>query len=173
MITFILLGLGLGLIVYVLRTDMRLCSFIEKLCCSFLMFIFLTVIVSLITLFIGAMSDSMVEYKRVDQRISVYSLRNESGVNGSFFLGSGNISRTEYYYTFIRDARGGYERFKIQSSICYLFQDENESPYISWQDVYYRPPKWLLIWPSFSNMRQTKYDIHIPENTIIQKYEIR
>ena len=63
------------------------------------------------------------EVSRENQVGFIYSLRNDTATTGNFFIGSGSIDSTEYYYTFQKDDRGGYFRLRLYANDCILFQD--------------------------------------------------
>lgn len=111
------------------------------------------------------------EAGRQDHRIEIHSLRNESGPTGSFFLGSGYIDSREYYYTFYKDARGGYVRWKIPSYAASLFLD-SDAPYVTYQIIEYKCP-WWLSFVTLKDNEETRKDIHVPAGTIVEKYEVR
>lgn len=122
-----------------------------------------------ITLVIG--SEFMVEHSRADKTYQIYSLRNDSSINGSFFLGSGQINRREYYYMFAKNSRGGYIRNILPINECALFQDSN-APYVHYQEIKYRQNRWISFVPFYSK-EGSIYNIHVPENTIVEKFEAK
>lgn len=115
------------------------------------------------------------ELNRANQRVEIASLRTQEGLSGSFFLGSGTISQTEYYYMLKRTERGGVVRLQLRAHDCYIFEDEQERPNVSWQVVTYAPPAWYT-WPGWIDLsyeRRTAYDIHVPRGTIIQQFSVQ
>lgn len=117
-------------------------------------------------------SSFLIETHRTDNKQNIYSLRNSDSISGSFFLGSGAIGGTEYYYTFVENGRGGYYREKYPAYNCHIFQDTDSGAYKFWQTVYYRYPRWLTFWsPTFK--KSTMIDLHVPKNTIIERYELK
>lgn len=115
------------------------------------------------------------ESAREDYKQNIYSLSNQTGIKGSFVLGSGNINTIEKYYTFTRNSKGGYERFVIDTNSVILYQDvkEDENPYFFAQEITYTPPEWLVPKGWFIRKNMTTYDFHVPVNTIIEKFEVR
>jgi hypothetical protein len=112
-----------------------------------------------------------VEVSREDRQYQIYSIRNNDNISGSFFLGSGRINEVEHYYMFAKNERGGFIRSKIQVNNAALYEDSN-SPYVFYQKVTYRFNKWVCLIP-FTWEENTSYDIHVPANTIIEKYEVK
>lgn len=131
--------------------------------CSLMIFVLLTLILGLA---------SGVESHRIDSKLYIYSIKNQSAISGSFFLGSGNISSTEYYYTFYQDSDGAFRRWQIPAHDARIFMDTDNRPYISYQTIVYKPNKWIALFGPSSKIETLK-DIHVPQNTIIQKFEIQ
>ena len=111
------------------------------------------------------------ETHRDSQEMEIFSIKNVDSVSGSFFLGSGYIGGSEFYYTFIKDSRGGYNRWSVNSNYATLFMSDAK-PKVSWQVVHSAWPKWFCPWsPDFT--QNTTYDIIVPVGTIIEKYDIK
>ena len=132
----------------------------------------LTAFVSGMLCGIATIPFGVVEVSRVNHVSPVFSLRNVSSIEGNFYLGSGYIRGTENYYMFTKDERGGFVRTQIPSYNCIIFQDNDTNPHLSWQTVTYRVPKYCFVWPEFRESKDTKYDIHVPKNTIIQEFKV-
>jgi hypothetical protein len=114
-----------------------------------------------------------IETARVNCEQRIYSLRNLDTVSGAFFLGSGGIGYTEYYAMFIADNRGGLYRVTVNANEANIFQtDSGQHPRLFWQQVYYKPNPWLIIWPKIQWMQNTRYDIIVPTNTVIEQYRL-
>lgn len=111
------------------------------------------------------------EILRQDFSQEIVSIRNSSATSGSFLLGSGNISNTEYYFMFTKDEDGAFVRKQVPTKNSRLFLTNDQKPHIFWQKISYRPKLWWavvgLIEPEY-----TKFDIIVPENTIVQKFEV-
>jgi len=103
----------------------------------------------------------------------IYSLTN----NNKFTLGIRNFNTSERYYTFTKTESGGFNRLTFNSEGgkfaegCTLFQDEDKNPYYSKTIIYSTLSKWF--WP-FQHILidTTNFEIHIPRNTIIEKYQV-
>lgn len=138
-------------------------------------YIFGGVMISLFVIILLTMIGNTVFLKeqfRTNCSTEIISLSNSQSISGSFFLGSGVIDSTEYYFTFKKDSDGAFNRWKIPAYSARLFLTNSQSPKIIWQRIYYGAPKWLTFL-SRSEDRDTIYDIYVPENTIIQKFEVK
>ena len=64
---------------------------------------------------------------------NILSLDRESGVSGSFTLGSGSVKNAPSYLYYIKTSDGGYRLKSVDASKCIVYQDENVTPYIKSQ----------------------------------------
>lgn len=111
------------------------------------------------------------EHHRTDCSQRIKSVRNGTEWHGSFFLGSGYIGESEYYFTFAEE-RGGLRRVQLPAKFTYVFQDETNAPYMSWQIIHYRITRWLVVWPSIEHSEETMRDLHVPPETIVCDFKI-
>lgn len=146
---------------------------------SLFMTFFITIaVVMILGLSLAFISDTnwgRVEIGRENMSNNIYSLKSEESFTGRFCLGSGYISSSKYYYMFERDNRQGLHLINLNAGNCYLFQDENRNPYISWQVVTYRLNRWVHVWPNtdfWHWKKDTTYDIHVPENTVFLEFKV-
>ena len=72
---------------------------------------------------------------------------------------------------FIKNAKNGYDRFKVLVSNSTIYQDTDEKPYISWQEVFTAPSP-QVTWFNYEWVTHTNYELHVPKNTIIQQYKV-
>ncbi|MDD5375760.1 hypothetical protein [Acidithiobacillus sp.] len=89
-------------------------------------------------------------------RYELGSLFNDSESKGSFFLGCGTIKDTEYLFAWVRENEHvGWFRIQAPATWCRIIMDEDEQPYL------------------MTETWKGKYIFHVPEGTIIRKYELR
>lgn len=173
MITIILLSIIIAILYEVVWSDKYLDNG-SKIFMSFLLSTTLCAVAGLIVFgILGIFDSAAVEHSRNNKECNIYSIHNDNTIQGSFCLGSVTISGVENYYTFSKDNRGGLQRVTLNVNNCFLFQDDNKRPHISWQTITYRPSKWVYVGPTNEWNSDTKYDIHIPENSVIQKFEVK
>lgn len=116
-----------------------------------------------------------IETSRDNVSSDIYSMKNISGIEGQFCLGSGNIRSEEYYYMFQKYNDGGLHRIELRSSDCIIYQDDNTNPHVSWQIIHYRPSYWAYYGQLILNItikNNTMYDIHIPTNSVVMKFNV-
>lgn len=112
------------------------------------------------------------EISRQDIKIPILSLNNKSTIDGSFLLGTGQIQSTEYYFMFSKRQDERIERLQLPVNNSFVLQKENVSPYVCYQVVTYRYSKWVHLWPKLTWTQRTTYDIIVPPNTVIEKYNV-
>jgi len=109
---------------------------------------------------VGANAQSEYIFK---DRYKLYALKDNVGVQGNFFLGSGRIdSDLKYYY--LTDFEDGKKIDSLDVDEVILKQDDN--PHI---EVYEAQYKNEFIRFNFINFSSDKYKIYIPEGSI--KYD--
>jgi len=113
-----------------------------------------------------------IEKRRIDHKVEIYSLRNTENLQGQFFfLGGGYIDQQEYYYMFIKDEKGGFNRFKLEASNSTIYQDADETPYVYWQEIVTATSP-QVTWFNIESIHNTLYELHVPKNTIIQQFKV-
>lgn len=88
----------------------------------------------------------------------IYSIEKEQSVSGSFFLGSGSINSTMYFFMW-RDWDGGMKLVKTEHSVSTIYEDEENFPYVE---------VWYNGWVEASY----KYKIHVPKGTVLKEYHL-
>jgi len=107
------------------------------------------------------------EFELVDKK-DIHSLHRESALDATFVLGSGRINRRNNYYCLIKDEIG-YQVVSYSVSESYI-NYTNEHPYI---ETYQSVKAKTFGAKFFGDTGMKYYIIYIPENTIIENYEIR
>ena len=112
--------------------------------------------------------------KTQDAKIEIYSLVSKQDISGSFALGSGYVGSQENYYTFTKNEKGGFEREVFPSHHTTLYMEDSSNPRVEWVVSTYTPSKWIVFpWPvDFSWTEDSRYNMYVPQNTVVQKFEI-
>jgi hypothetical protein len=113
---------------------------------------------------------------------------NNSGLHGSFFLGSGTIENRRYYYFMKKNNDGSFSESRMLAPDTKIFEDSDSinQPYIvrTYNYTITSPTlKLFLLKPkgkinvedsgnSCGCKSNNKAEIHIPKGTIIQEYQI-
>lgn len=98
------------------------------------------------------------------------SLRDDEGVSGRFFLGSGSIGTTQYYF-FYKEVELGYRPGKVAAEYDNVLITEKERPDGELAVYKYRPIgfwKWIAL-----NEELTKFEFSIPTGTLKRGFVLR
>jgi len=142
---------------------------------------FVAAIVSLIPLFalIGVSREldcCQSENKDIYYKVDIVSLRGDSSISSSFFLGCGNINGVEYYRCFQKNKDESFQRVDIRTSNAVIFESNEISPRIEWIERF-RRKMWIFrigIEEADTVQRMNgKYKIIVPDGTIIQNFNAR
>lgn len=106
------------------------------------------------------------EYQVED--VEIYSLRTSNELNGTFVLGTGNVSTKTKYYMVIK-TNIGYQIKDIDASVAYILytKDQPHLEIYSHKDYKCSKARW------FTTGATTYYKIYVPEGSIIENYEIK
>lgn len=100
------------------------------------------------------------------------SLRNNDGVQGSFFLGSGSIG-TEQYYFFYQEAGDGFMPGKVlvDGNVTVYEEDRTNADLVaSWTEYRHHPiDNFVIHWNAGS---YTRYAFHVPRGAIQRNFTL-
>lgn len=99
-------------------------------------------------------------------RYELVALRDNIGMSGSFFLGTGSIDQ-EITYFFYRKEGTGFKADKVSNAV--IFEDEETQPYVQKYDSEFKNSFWdIFVFP----MKEYPTEIHIPKGSILQNYTL-
>ena len=125
------------------------------------------VIVGIVPVLLNACTDTCTdkgptEFMETEQIVSISF--DSSGFSGSFFLGCGTIGTEDYFYTYIKRGKG-FNLKKYRASICTIYEDGNNNPYIRiWYKEVYDVPE--------LDRTYLKIDFHVPKGTIVREFKL-
>ena len=93
-------------------------------------------------------------------KIPLVALINGKGIEGSFFLGSGEIDTEPYYFYYTQESDGGKTLNKIDAGMVRVYEDDRKDAYIA--EVWFKN-KDILDDDVDVFLR---YAIHVPKGTI-------
>jgi len=99
----------------------------------------------------------------------IVSMYNDQQISGSFFLGSGTIDETEYYFCMEKIEENRYKRLQVPAKHTIICESDTESPkykYTIEKSVY---EKFLVL--DFSDI--SNRELVVPKNTIIKQFSIK
>jgi len=96
----------------------------------------------------------------------IYSVKDDTAVEGSFFLGCGRIDTYMTYLFYTGDDTNGFQRQTIDATNVYVYRDSETPQMIK---------KRVMRMKAIDTMTQTKVclpidiiELHVPKNTLIQ-----
>lgn len=102
-----------------------------------------------------------------DNSYTIRALANNSGIEGSFFLGSGYIEGKQVFNYITEDGNGAIRLQSMDAAQATIFEDTNNAHLRVIKTV--RSIPGVVPWDIGSTMH---YDFHIPKGSIIQNYKV-
>ena len=99
----------------------------------------------------------------------IESLGNDKYLNGSFFIGSGSIDETDYYFFFI-ETKHGHKRIKLKVDYTYIIETDAKNP--EWVKVYTHYGDEDSFWKVWSHDFEHN-KLYVPSGTIIRDFKVR
>lgn len=95
------------------------------------------------------------------------SLRNQAGVSGSFYLGTGTVDSHEYYYYYVGSAKEGYQprRIKVDENVT-IFEEERTDGELKTFSHEFNSDIFSL----FGLTTGTRYEFRIPNGSLKQNF---
>lgn len=106
--------------------------------------------------------------------IPIVSLKDKSGIEGSFVLGSGTIKDKDYYIYYSKTQDGGYKRNKVLAENVTIYQTNNEAPNLRLTETTPLKNETTKFWIGETEIFKDQSDIKfiVPENTIIEQFKL-
>ncbi|AMB18761.1 hypothetical protein BH780_gp178 [Bacillus phage Eldridge] len=117
---------------------------------------------------IGLSTIPEANYKLIEES-KIYALKDKSGTEGSFFLGSGQI-KDEQKYFFIREQEGGKVMDSIDMDEAILYEGAKETKVEKYEAVIKNKVARFLF--TSASPRGNKYKLYIPEGSITADYKV-
>ena len=164
---FVLIGLVLGL-VFLASLVIDSLDFGETVinCIGGLLVIFaFTIIGVMVGMFFGLFVPQEAIQDRV---IPLATLKDNSSLNGSFFLGIGSVSSEPKYFYIERLENGGFKQSSVDAEGVTLFEDTTEPRIITYSSR--AKTRWLE-WIGLP-VKTFAPEIHIPAGSIMKNYVV-
>ena len=138
-------------------------------------FLFANLISVLVCGLVIPMAADAVGAKQSIEKVEVtplYALKDNSNLSGTFFLGSGSVDETDYYYYVIREeGKGYYVQKKAINNYIYLdYLNSEDCEYDEPCLVYYHNQWDNKILRFFAWSPENWYTFYVPEGSIIENY---
>ena len=136
---------------------------------------FTIVIMVLLTFGLSGLAFHCYYFKGTERQTEVHewhisSLGNDKGVSGEFFLGSGTIETTDYYFFFVRTTEG-YLRLKEPVANTYIIETDERRPELVGLQTYYDDKD--LAFKVWFDPIITDKKLYVPKGTIIKDFKVR
>jgi hypothetical protein len=105
----------------------------------------------------------------------IVSIRTHDSISGFFFIGCGSIGESQYYIYMKKLEDGSYKQSMLPVEKCRIYENSNLETRVEWDIVTRVLPVWMRFGiDSLDNITKQEgdYRIIVPENTIIQSFEI-
>ena len=101
---------------------------------------------------------------------NLVSLRNSDGISGHFFLGTGSIGNTQYYF-FYKEAGQGYKPGKVEvANNVIVFEDKREDGQLKTYTRQFINP--LFKWIAIDRLKH-RYEFIIPEGSLKKNFSLQ
>src|SRR3989344_204066 len=102
--------------------------------------------------------------------IKLVSLRSSDGINGNFFLGTGSIGTTQYYF-YYKEAGRGYQPGKVEvADNVTVFEEKRQAGELKVYTSKFVNPS--LEWVAL-NLEHHKYEFIIPEGSLKKNFVLQ
>ena len=128
------------------------------------LFIFILAVACI--LFLPGIYMGLLPYQHTTETVQIYSLNSEWSISGMFYLGSGTRDQSPQYTYYVKNPDGSYTLEWCPVKGSNLFMDTNSNPFVI-KHIIYKD----YIWGKGNEIVENA-EFHVPNNTIVQKYEV-
>jgi hypothetical protein len=152
------------------------CTYMEiNLFLSILLCLVMVPLLFIIGAFIIVLLSSLIPSREIaNPQTTLYSLKNYSTVNGTFFLGIGSVdgTQTAFYSTVEEDGAIVFKSVPLKDARIY--EDSPTTPYYVDYTSEFSNTLWYILFPkSFVENDSSRVDFHIPSGSVLQGYSIK
>lgn len=104
---------------------------------------------------------------------NIVSIKSDSGISGSFFLGCGNIGSDVYYYMYLDKGNNKYNLFKLQAENSTIIESDEKPHIIKYRKI--AKPNKFNKYTEFMNEERKGtqfYEIVVPRGTIVTNFKL-
>jgi hypothetical protein len=114
----------------------------------------------------------------IGERITLVSMRNESGISGSFIFGSGSVNSGINYHFLKKQDDNSMVPDSVQASdLVHFIEDATLANVGYWQTTFRQSDSshWLYKWTLFhkENNRIIRQEFRVPVGSVIQQFKIQ
>ncbi|EWH19973.1 hypothetical protein [Bacillus haynesii] len=110
-------------------------------------------------------------HKVLEERISIYSIKDTSNISGQFVLGSGTVNEQQYFY-FVSEKEGFKSVDKVSTDSSRIKEGNYKKPYMKKYKYEYDNKFVRFMLGKTVFIKENSYDFYLPENTVTQEYKV-
>ncbi|XBW80065.1 hypothetical protein ABRD05_16115 [Bacillus velezensis] len=107
----------------------------------------------------------------LEEKVSVYSIKDNINVGGKFVLGSGIIDDTQYFY-FVIEKEGFKSVHKVKAETSRVKEGNYKTPYLKKYHYEYTNKFVRFMFGKSPPFKESSYDFFLPEHTVTQEYKV-
>lgn len=181
LIEYVILATLAGWVAFSFYSSCFFESWWERIAASLLILIPIFMSVFLATVLFSCINYGFFSEKSTeDGTCKIYSMNNGQSIHGSFVIGCGVIDSKQVYTYFEKLDDGGLRKWQVEANKCIIYQDKigNDNPHYTWQRPKSKTKPEYTLFPfmgdfwALSFYGDLLYNFHIPENSIINNFEL-
>lgn len=134
--------------------------------CGFVAAVVVLIVAGLIAVFFPFDNHAVLE-----EKVSVYSIKDNINVSGKFVLGSGIIDDTQYLY-FVIEKEGFKSVHKVKAETSRVKEGNYKTPYVKKYRYEYTNKFVRFMFGESPPFKDSSYDFFLPEHTVTQEYKV-
>jgi len=133
----------------------------------------LTAIFILLGLMLIMLVSSAIPTKETaNEKINLYSLRNNTETTGSFFLGIGTLEDVQTAFFSTKEDDGAIVFKHVPLEDVKIYEDQQEAPYYVEYVTSFKNPSWSILIPDIFG-ESDRTDFHVPSGSVLHNYSLK
>lgn len=129
-------------------------------------------IVGILTLFFGcALGDFLPKSSELSGKDELVAFSDGRSVEGPFFLGSGYVQETPYYFFYRKTSDGGIVQGSVPAVNSVLYEEADDVAGAHMKTLAWRTRSDWALWFSSGRVRYS-YQIYVPKGTVVRQFVV-
>ncbi|MEH2977914.1 hypothetical protein [Bacillus amyloliquefaciens] len=107
----------------------------------------------------------------LEEKVNVYSIKDNINISGKFVMGSGVIDDTQYFY-FVIEKEGFKSVHKVKAETSRVKEGDYKTPYMKKYRYEYTNKFVRLMFGESPPFKERSSDFFLPEHTVTQEYNV-
>ncbi|WP_332274903.1 hypothetical protein [Bacillus velezensis] len=107
----------------------------------------------------------------LEEKVSVYSIKDSLNPSGKFVLGSGIIDDTQYFY-FVSEKKGFKSVHKVKAETSRVKEGDYKTPHVKKYRYEYTNKFVRFMFGENQPFKEESYDFFLPKHTVTQEYKV-